>query len=107
VFGRESQSAANADIGNFDVSVKRRSLPCSGATCGNDIHAHKPSFTDKVSKTNNLPIYMNFEQGGKNALLTTEKHSSQSEWGYQVLPTLYSIYQKVHTNRTNFNLSFF
>ncbi|XP_040151141.1 alpha-1,6-mannosyl-glycoprotein 2-beta-N-acetylglucosaminyltransferase isoform X1 [Anopheles arabiensis] len=27
--------------------------------------------------------------------VTTEKYASQSQWGYQVLPTLYSIYQKV------------
>ncbi|XP_050084146.1 alpha-1,6-mannosyl-glycoprotein 2-beta-N-acetylglucosaminyltransferase isoform X1 [Anopheles aquasalis] len=27
--------------------------------------------------------------------VTTEKSASQSQWGYQVLPTLYSIYQKV------------
>lgn len=26
---------------------------------------------------------------------TTEKYSSQSQWGYQVLPSIYSIYQKV------------
>ncbi|XP_055593160.1 alpha-1,6-mannosyl-glycoprotein 2-beta-N-acetylglucosaminyltransferase isoform X3 [Uranotaenia lowii] len=33
------------------------------------------------------------QQGG--AQVTTEKYASQSQWGYQVLPTLYSIYQKV------------
>ncbi|XP_055628301.1 alpha-1,6-mannosyl-glycoprotein 2-beta-N-acetylglucosaminyltransferase isoform X1 [Toxorhynchites rutilus septentrionalis] len=32
---------------------------------------------------------------GYNGQATTEKYASQSQWGYQVLPTLYSIYQKV------------
>ncbi|XP_065076210.1 alpha-1,6-mannosyl-glycoprotein 2-beta-N-acetylglucosaminyltransferase isoform X1 [Ochlerotatus camptorhynchus] len=33
--------------------------------------------------------------GGFGGQSTTEKYASQSQWGYQVLPTLYSIYQKV------------
>lgn len=32
---------------------------------------------------------------GYSSQTTTEKYSSQTQWGYQVLPTLYSIYQKV------------
>ncbi|ETN60355.1 hypothetical protein AND_008023 [Anopheles darlingi] len=35
------------------------------------------------------------DQASQQTQVTTEKSASQSQWGYQVLPTLYSIYQKV------------
>uniref|UniRef100_A0A2M4AIL4 Alpha-1,6-mannosyl-glycoprotein 2-beta-N-acetylglucosaminyltransferase n=1 Tax=Anopheles triannulatus TaxID=58253 RepID=A0A2M4AIL4_9DIPT len=35
------------------------------------------------------------DQASQQSPVTTEKSASQSQWGYQVLPTLYSIYQKV------------
>lgn len=37
--------------------------------------------------------------GSSGGQFTTEKYASQSQWGYQVLPTLYSIYQKVLVQR--------
>lgn len=37
----------------------------------------------------------NVDNGVIEQTFTTEKYSSQSQWGYQVLPSIYSIYQKV------------